>query len=263
MPIVASWNVNSVKARLPLVLNWLQEAQPDIVVLQELKCETQNFPRLEFQSIGYDGLVIGQKSWNGVAILAKGAPVETVLEALPGDEDDAAARYGEVIVHGLRIGGLYLPNGNPVASEKYPYKLRWMARLEARAKALLEAGEPFLLTGDFNVIPEPEDCYSPEAWAEDALFRPDTRQAWRQLMNLGLTDAFRSLHPDMPKPWTFWDYTAGRWPRDQGIRIDHILLSPALADRLEACWIDRTPRALEKASDHTPVLARLSDNFHP
>lgn len=262
MPTVASWNVNSVKARLPLVLNWLAEVQPDIVVLQELKCQTPDFPLLEFQNIGYDGVVVGQKSWNGVAILSK-HPVTEVLTALPGDADDATARYAEVDVLGLRIGGLYLPNGNPVGTEKYPIKLAWMARLQARTEQLLSEDRPFLLTGDFNVIPEPEDCYSPPAWADDALFRPETRAAWRRLMNLGLTDAYRALHPDTPKAWTFWDYTAGRWQRDQGIRIDHILLSPPLADRLEACWIDRAPRGLEKASDHTPILARLADAPHP
>lgn len=259
---LATWNVNSIKARLPNVLAWLEEAAPDIVVLQELKCETDAFPRLEIEALGYACAVVGQKSYNGVALLARQPlRIEDVLTALPGDESDPQARYVEATVGGLRVGGLYLPNGNPVGeageSEKYRYKLAWMERLHARAQALLKAEQPFVLAGDFNVIPAAKDCHDPAAWAEDALFRLETRRHWRALLALGLTDALEAVHPE-PGQYTFWDYQRRAWDANHGIRIDHLLLSPQAADRLEDCRVDREPRGREKASDHTPVICALA-----
>ncbi len=255
---IATWNVNSVKARLPVVGGWIESARPDVVLLQELKCETAAFPAEAFAALGYEGAVVGQKAYNGVALLARrGLALTDVVTALPGDADDPQSRYVEATVAGLRLASLYLPNGNPVESEKYPYKLRWMERLRAHAARLLAAETPLVLGGDFNIIPEPEDVYAPAEWSEDALFRPDSRRAFRSLLHLGLTDAFRALHPGQAKAWSFWDYQAGRWPRDQGLRIDHFLLSAQAADRLVSCTIDRAPRGLEKASDHTPVVLEL------
>lgn len=255
---IATWNVNSVKARLPNVLAWLERASPDVVLFQEIKCETASFPRREFEALGYSCAVVGQKSYNGVALLSK-QPAEDVLDHLPGDAEDTQGRYVEATVAGVRIASLYLPNGNPVGTEKYPYKLRWMERLRRHAAELLKTEQPFVLGGDYNVIPAPEDVYDPQAWETDALFRPETRAQFRALLNLGLTEAFRAVHPDEPRAYTFWDYQAGRWPRDQGIRIDHFLLSPQAADRLVDCRIDRGPRGEEKASDHTPVMLELAD----
>ncbi|MEI6557997.1 MAG: exodeoxyribonuclease III [Rhodospirillaceae bacterium] len=258
MLTIATWNVNSVKARLPVVAGWLDAARPDILLLQELKGESAAFPGDAFAALGYQGAVVGQKAYNGVALLARrGLALTDVITALPGDPEDLQARYVEATVAGLRLASLYLPNGNPVASEKYPYKLRWLARLRDHGARLLAAGGPVVLGGDFNIIPGPEDVYAPAEWADDALFRPDSRRAFRALLHLGFTDAFRALHPAEPRAWTFWDYQAGRWPRDQGLRIDHFLLSAEAADRLESCTIDRAPRGLEKASDHTPVVLTL------
>lgn len=258
MPVLATWNVNSIRARLPLVLDWTERARPDVLLLQEIKTEHAGFPELEFKSIGYESLVVGQKSYNGVALLAR-APIQPVLTALPGASDDAQARYVEADVAGLRVIGLYLPNGNPIGTEKFAYKLSWMERLIARAKTLLAQGVPFLMAGDFNVIPSDGDVYDPKAFASDALAQPETRKLWRSLLNLGLYDAFLLKHPGAERAWTFWDYQAGAWPRDLGLRIDFILLSPGLADRLADCGIDREPRGKEKASDHTPVWCRLSE----
>ena len=256
---LATWNVNSVKARLPLVTGWLESVRPDLLLLQELKCETAAFPAEAFAALGYEGAVVGQKAYNGVALLARrGLALTDVVTALPGDPEDPQARYVEATVAGVRVASLYLPNGNPVESEKYPYKLRWMERLRAHAARLLAAETPLVLGGDFNIIPEPEDVYAPADWSDDALFRLDSRRTFRALLNLGLTDAFRALHPGQQRAWTFWDYQAGRWPRDQGLRIDHFLLSARAADRLVACAIDRGPRGLEKASDHTPVVLELT-----
>lgn len=255
---IATWNVNSVKARLANVTGWIAETRPDVVLLQETKCEAHAFPRAAFEAIGYGAAVVGQKSYNGVALLAR-TPIEDVVERLPGDEDDPQARYVEATVAGLRVASLYLPNGNPVDTGKYPYKLAWMERLRAHARTLLEQEIPFVLGGDYNVIPAPEDVYDPAGWREDALFRHETRASFRTLLNLGLTEAFRTLHPDEAHAYTFWDYQAGAWPRDNGLRIDHFLLSPQAADRLVSCTIDRGPRGLEKASDHTPVVLELAD----
>lgn len=253
---IATWNVNSVKARLPNVVGWLDEVKPDVAVLQEIKCETAAFPLQAFTDIGYTAQVVGQKAYNGVALLSR-LPFTPVLDRLPGDDEDVQARYVEADVGGIRICGLYLPNGNPLGTEKFPYKLAWMDRLYAHTRTLLAAGVPFLLTGDFNVIPEDRDVFDPAAFAGDALTQPETRQRFRALLNLGLTDAYRALHDDAGA-YTFWDYQAGCWPRDLGLRIDHFLLSPALTDRLVACAIDRGPRAAEKASDHTPVVMDLA-----
>jgi exodeoxyribonuclease III len=256
--LVATWNVNSVKARLAHLLRWLKEARPDIVLLQEIKVQTEDFPELEIGDLGYNVAVVGQKSYNGVAVLAK-RPIEVEHRALPHkSEDDDQARYLEAVVGGLRVASIYLPNGNPVDSDKFPYKLRWMARLRRHAAGLLKLDEPFVLGGDYNVAPRDEDVYDPAAWRDDALCRKEARAEYRALVNLGLWDAFRALHPE-PQRYTFWDYQAGRWPRDEGLRIDHLLLSPRAADRLEDCDIERGPRGWDRASDHAPVWCRLKD----
>ncbi len=253
---IASWNVNSVNARLPNVLAWLETAAPDIVLLQELKCQEEKFPALEFQALGYDTAVVGQKSYNGVAILSK-LPLTEVRSALPGDEDDPQARWVEALAGDrVRIACLYLPNGNPVDTEKFPYKLRWMERLRARAADLLAANEITLLGGDYNVCPTDDDVHDPIAWRDDALCRPESRSAFRALLHQGYTDAFRARHPEAGR-YTFWDYQAGAWQKDNGLRIDHLLLSPRAADRLRDCDVDKEPRGREKASDHTPIWCTL------
>lgn len=254
---IATWNVNSVKARLPLVTDWLRAAAPDVALFQEVKCETDAFPRAAIEDLGYHVEVVGQKSYNGVALLSR-TPASDVLRRLPGEPEDEQARYVEATVNGVRIASLYLPNGNPVGTEKYPYKLRWMDRLAAHARGLLDQGVPLVLGGDYNIIPEARDVYDPVGWSQDALFRLESRQKFRTLINLGLTDAYRALHDDA-RAYTFWDYQAGSWPRDLGLRIDHFLLSPQAADRLVGCTIDRCPRGAEKASDHTPVVLELAD----
>ena len=253
---IATWNVNSIKARLPNVLEWIEAAQPDVLLLQELKCIEDNFPRLEIEAAGYTCAVVGQKSYNGVALLSK-APLEDVITRLPGEPEDEQARYVEATTFGLRIASLYLPNGNPVASEKYPYKLRWMARLEAHARSLLQSEAPVLLGGDYNICPTDNDVFDPRGFAGDALCRPESRAAFRRIVNLGMTEAFRALHI-APHLYSYWDYTGGAFQADNGLRIDHFLLSPQAADRLEACEIDRGPRAKQKASDHTPVLCEIA-----
>jgi exodeoxyribonuclease-3 len=256
---IASFNINGVKARLPALLDWLGEARPDAVVLQEIKSTDETFPRSEIEDAGYAVETHGQKSFNGVAILSR-LPIEDVVRGLPGDPDDEQTRWIEATVVGaepLRLCGLYLPNGNPAPGPKYDYKLGWMARLRARVEALLAAEESAAILGDYNVIPQTEDCHDPAAWAEDALFLPETRQAFRRILHLGLTDAFRAVDP-APGRYTFWDYQAGAWAKDHGIRIDHILLTPQAADRLSACGIDREIRAREKPSDHVPIWAELA-----
>ncbi len=263
---VASFNINGVKARLPLVLDWLRETAPDVAILQEIKSIDEGFPRAAFEELGYNVETHGQKSFNGVALVSK-YPLEDVLRGLPEAEgtgregaDDEEARYIEATVVSkvaVRICGLYLPNGNPAPGEKYDYKLRWMARLEARARALLAAEEPFLMAGDYNVIPQAEDAARPEAWRDDALFRPETRAAWRRLVNLGLTDALRA-RTRAPELYTFWDFQRGAWQRNDGIRIDHVLLSPQCADLLEDAAIDKDIRAREKPSDHVPIWVQLA-----
>lgn len=253
---VASWNVNSIKARLANAVDWVREARPDVLVLQEIKCQDGDFPLLEFQSLGYDVHVHGQKSYNGVALLSLQKP-DAVRIRLPGDDSDEQARYIEADIAGITIAGLYLPNGNPRPGEKYDYKLRWMQRLQRRAVELLATGQPFLMAGDYNVCPQDVDVFDPVGFADDALCWPDSRRAFRALLNLGLTEAWRALHP-ATVDYTFWDYQAGCWPKNNGLRIDHVLLSPQLADRLVACEIDRGPRGREKASDHTPIICEIA-----
>lgn len=254
---IATWNVNSIKARLPNVLDWLKSADPDVVLMQEIKTVDEGFPRLEIEELGYTCAVHGQKSYNGVAILSKHG-LEDVSSGLPGDVGDEQARYLEATVGGVRVATIYLPNGNPTDSEKFPYKLGWMDRLKARAAALLAEERPVVLGGDYNVIPTDDDVHDPVAWQGDALIRPETRSAFRQILWLGYTDAFRAKDPT-PHKYSFWDYQGGAWQKDHGIRIDHLLLSPQAADRLEAAGIDTAPRGKQKASDHTPVWCTLAD----
>jgi exodeoxyribonuclease III len=252
---IATWNVNSIKVRLPHLLAWLEEAEPDVVCLQEIKCQAEDFPTLELKGLGYHVEALGQRSYNGVAILSR-EPARDVMRGLPGDPADDHARYIEATIGDLRIASLYLPNGNPVESDKYPYKLSWMKRLNARARELLETEEAVVLAGDYNVCPTDADVYDPDGWRNDALCRPESRAAFRILGNAGYVDAFRVLHPEGHR-YSFWDYQQGRWYRDEGLRIDHLMLSPQAADRLEACDIDKGPRGKEKASDHTPVWCAL------
>ena len=253
---IATWNVNSVKARLPNVIEWLREAAPDVLLLQEIKCETAAFPSFEFESLGYRVRALGQKTYNGVAIVSR-HPIEDVREHLPGGDADPQARYLEATIQGVRVASLYLPNGNPRPGEKYDYKLSWMKRLRDHAVELLRAETPVVLGGDYNIIPDDIDVYDPKAWEEDALFCPPSRAAWREIVQLGYTEAFRALHPQQAHAYSFWDYQAGAWLRDAGLRIDHFLLSPEAADRLVSCAIDRAPRGKDKASDHTPVVVEL------
>ena len=254
---IATFNVNSVNARLPNLLEWLAEATPDVVCIQEIKCEEPKFPREALEDAGYNCFISGQKSYNGVAILTR-LPAEVALSRLPGDDEDLQARYLEVEVAtptgAVRVANLYCPNGNPLGTEKYDYKLRWMARLQRHVADLLQLEEPLVLAGDWNIIPRPGDCYDPAAWMGDALFQPESRAAWRRLLNLGLTDAFMAVN-GAEHAYTFWDYQAGAWPKDHGIRIDHFAISPQAADRLKEVKIWRMARAREKASDHVPVTA--------
>lgn len=256
---IATWNVNSVRQRTEHLLRYLKEVSPDVLCLQELKCVDAAFPYLEVEAAGYNAAVHGQKGFNGVAILTK-APIE-VTRGLPGDPSDEHARYIEAIVpHGegiVRVASLYLPNGNPPNTDKYTYKLAWMERLIAHARELLALEEPFVLAGDYNVIPNPRDAYDPAAWEGDALFLPATRARFRSLLNLGLTDALRATS-DEAGLYTFWDYQAGAWQRNKGICIDHLLLSPQAADRLISVTIDKERRGEDKPSDHVPVRIEIT-----
>ena len=255
---IATWNVNSVNARLETVLQWLREAQPDVVGLQEIKCIDEKFPAEAFERLGYNVLAHGQKSYNGVALLSK-YPVEDVRRGLPDGEADDHARYIEGVIGAprpLRFGCLYLPNGNPIGTEKFAFKLRWMARLFHHAADLLAHEEPLALAGDFNVIPEPEDADRPESWVTDALFQPESRAAWRAIRHLGFTDAQAAVGAE-PHGYTFWDYFRNAYERDHGIRIDHVMLSPQAADRLVSCAVHRHVRGWEKPSDHAPVVVEL------
>jgi exodeoxyribonuclease-3 len=256
---IATWNVNSVNARLETVLKWFREASPDVACLQEIKCVDEKFPREPFEALGYNVAVHGQKTYNGVAMLSK-SPLEDVRRGLPGDDGDEHARYIEAVVSGptpVRVVGIYLPNGNPVGTEKFTYKLGWMERLNRHARELLALEEPMVITGDYNVIPEPADVHDPAAWTGDALFQPESRGAFRALKWLGLTDAYMEID-GAPGGYTFWDYQAGAWPRNHGIRIDHALLSPQASDRLRGCEIHRDVRDWEKPSDHVPVVVELA-----
>lgn len=246
---IVSWNVNSIKARKEHVLRYLAEEQPDILMMQELK--GLDFEHDTFKEAGYESLAVGQKAYNGVAILSK-TPITSIAQRLDGENEDEQARYLEVAINGVRLINIYLPNGNPAPSDKYDYKLRWMERLYKRLKTLIDTDTSFIIGGDFNVIPETKDCQNPKDWEGDALYRPETHAAFRALLNLGLTDAFRALDT-RAQQYTFWDYQRGAWQRNNGIRIDHFLLSPHYADRLSVCRINKTPRGWDSASDHTPI----------
>jgi exodeoxyribonuclease-3 len=254
---IATFNVNGVNGRLPVLLRWLAEAKPDVVCLQELKAPQEKFPRSAIAEAGYGAVWQGQRSWNGVAILARGSePIET-RRGLPGDPDDSHSRYIEAAVSGVLIGCLYMPNGNPAPGPKFDYKLRWFERLAQHASGLLATDMPVVLAGDYNVMPTDLDVYKPERWKDDALFRPEVREAFHQLTAQGWTDALRRLEPDA-RIYTFWDYFRNAWGRDAGLRIDHLLLSPAIAGRLVAGGVDREVRGWDKASDHAPAWIELA-----
>jgi len=253
---IATFNVNGVNGRLPVLLRWLAETRPDVVCLQELKAPQDKFPEGAVRDAGYGVIWLGQKSWNGVAILARGTdPVET-RRGLPGDPADEQSRYIEAAVDGVLVGGLYLPNGNPRPGPKFDYKLAWMARLHDHAATLLASGAPVVLAGDFNVVPTDADVYKPERWIDDALFAPEVRAAFARLVAQGWTDAVRTLHPDATI-YTFWDYFRNAYARNAGLRIDHLLLSPAVRPRLAAAGVDRDVRGWDKASDHAPTWVEL------
>lgn len=254
---IATYNVNGVNGRLPVLLRWLAEAKPDVACLQELKAPEEKFPLQAIEDAGYGAIWHGQKSWNGVAILQRGGtPVETT-RGLPGDPEDLHSRYIEAEIEGLTIGCLYLPNGNPAPGPKFDYKLRWFERFTLHAKKLLKRKTPVILTGDYNVMPSEIDVYKPESWVDDALFRPEVRAAYAKLLKQGWTDAVRTLHPD-ERIYTFWDYFRNSFARNAGLRIDHFLLSPDLAPRLKSCGVDREVRGWEKTSDHAPVWIKLA-----
>ncbi|WP_128516644.1 exodeoxyribonuclease III [Tabrizicola thermarum] len=256
---LATFNINGIKARIEALQAWLAEAAPDVVCLQEIKSQDEAFPREVFEGLGYRVETHGQKSFNGVAILSK-LPLSDVRRGLPGDPGDEQARWIEAVVDAgrpVRVCGLYLPNGNPAPGPKYDYKLAWMARMESRVRELLAAEETFVCLGDYNVIPQAADAARPEAWVTDALFLPESRAAFRRMAHLGLTDAVRVRDP-AARVYTFWDYQAGAWERNNGIRIDHVLCSPQAADRLEEAGIDKAVRGGDKPSDHVPVWVRLA-----
>jgi exodeoxyribonuclease-3 len=255
---IATYNVNSVNARLPILLRWLDEAAPDVVCLQELKAPQENFPEKAINDAGYQALWHGQKSWNGVAILSRVGDIQEVRRALPGDPEDLHSRYIEAVINGITVGCLYLPNGNPAPGPKFDYKLSWFERLTLHAAELFASGDPVVLTGDYNVMPTELDVYKPEGWVDDALFRPETRAAFKKLVDQGWTDAIRKLYPN-ETIYTFWDYFRDAYGRNAGLRIDHFLLSPVLDKRLKGAGVDRHVRGWEKSSDHAPVWIELAD----
>ncbi len=257
---IATFNINGIKARLPRLLEWLDTFSPDVACLQEIKSIDENFPRLEFEERGWHVETHGQKSFNGVAILSK-TPMEDVMRRLPAldggpADDDEQARYMEATIKGVRVATIYLPNGNPRPGPKFDYKLAWMERLHARAADLLKTEKPVVLAGDYNVIPADIDCYDPAAWVDDALTQPESRGYLRAILNLGYTDALRQIQP-YGQAYSYWDFQRGAWQKDNGIRIDHLLLSPQAADLIKDCQVDRIPRGKEKPSDHTPVWVEL------
>ncbi|MDQ8027401.1 MAG: exodeoxyribonuclease III [Brevundimonas sp.] len=256
--VIASFNINGVRGRLEVLLRWLETRRPDVVCLQELKAPQTAFPRAALEAAGYGSVWLGQKSWNGVAILARDAEPIVTLRGLPGEQEDAQSRYIEAAVNGVLIGCPYLPNGNPWPGPRFDYKMRWFERLSARARVLIDTGAPVVLAGDFNVIPTDEDVYSPERWTDDALFRIEAREAFARLCAQGWTDALRAVHPD-EAPYTYWSYLRNRYARDHGLRIDHLLLSPDLARRLKRAEVDRNVRGWERTSDHAPVWIELAD----
>ena len=255
---IATYNVNGVNGRLPVLLKWLESAKPDIVCLQELKAPQEKFPIEAISEAGYNAIWHGQKQWNGVAILARNVEIEEIGRGLPGEDEDLQSRYLEAMVGGILICCLYLPNGNPAPGPKFDYKLRWFDRLAKRAATLLEFNIPVILMGDFNVMPTEIDVYKPERWKDDALFRPEVREAFHKLKALGWTDAVRKLYPD-EIIYTFWDYFRDAYGRNAGLRIDHFLLSPQLDNRLISGGVDRDVRGWEKSSDHAPVWIEISD----
>jgi exodeoxyribonuclease-3 len=253
---LATWNVNSIKVRHETVREWLAQAAPDLLLMQELKCETSAFPAEIFRAAGYEHIhVVGQKAYNGVAIVSR-RPFKVVLDTLPGDTADEQSRYLEIIINNLHVMNIYLPNGNPLGTEKFHYKLAWLARLQQRLETLTRDAKSFIIMGDFNIIPEDHDCYNPAAWYGDALFQPESRAAYRRMLNLGLTDAVRMFYP-RENLYTYWDYQGGAWSKNFGIRIDHILMSPSVADRCAAAGVDKTPRGKTQPSDHVPVWVEL------
>lgn len=256
---IATFNVNGVRARLNTLTTWLKNSAPDVAVLQEIKSVDEGFPRQEIEDLGYNVETHGQKGFNGVAILSK-FPLEDVIFGLPGDDTDEQARWIEATVLGnkpVRVCGLYLPNGNPAPGPKYDYKLAWMDRLYTHARDLMSREEPALMCGDYNIIPQPEDAAQPSSWMNDALFRPESRAAFRRILNLGFTEAFRACN-DGSEHYSFWDYQAGAWNRNDGIRIDHFLLTPQCADLLDNCWIESSIRGCDRPSDHVPVWIDLN-----
>ena len=253
---IATYNVNGINGRLPVLLRWLKEDAPDIVCLQELKSPNDRFPRAELERAGYGAVWHGQRSWNGVAILAKGLVPLVTRRGLPGDPDDTHSRYIEAAINGILIGCLYLPNGNPAPGPKFDYKLRWFQRLHAYAAELIDLDIPALLVGDYNVMPTDLDVYAPERWRDDALFRPEVRKAYADLVAQGWTDAIRHLHPD-ERLYTFWKYWRNSLERDAGLRIDHFLLSPSAAPWLRSASVRRAPRSWEHTSDHAPVMIEI------
>jgi exodeoxyribonuclease-3 len=255
---IATYNVNGVNGRLPVLLRWLEETQPDVVCLQELKAPQEKFPEQAINDAGYKAIWHGQKSWNGVAILSRGGDIQESRRGLPGDPEDLHSRYIEAIVNGVVIGCLYLPNGNPAPGPKFDYKLAWFQRLTLHAAQLLSYNTPVVLCGDYNVMPTDIDVYKPERWVDDALFRPETREAFHKLVAQGWTDAIRKLYPT-EKIYTFYDYFRNAYGRDAGLRIDHFLLSPSVEGRLLAAKVDRHVRGWEKSSDHCPVWIELAD----
>ncbi|TVR84185.1 MAG: exodeoxyribonuclease III [Rhodospirillales bacterium] len=257
MSKIATWNVNSIKARLPALTRWLKAAEPDVVLLQETKVQDEAFPAEAIEDLGYNIASKGQRSYNGVAILAK-SPIDVLLTALPGDPDDDQARYLEGFVGGIRVATIYLPNGNPIESEKFSYKLAWLDRLRQHVEDALGCEDAFVLGGDYNVIPDDRDVWDPEMFRDDALARPESRAGFRRLLHLGLTDALRAVHGETPG-YTYWDYQGRAFAADHGLRIDHLLLTPQVADRLKDAGVDRTPRGWDKPSDHAPVWCTLDN----
>jgi exodeoxyribonuclease III len=253
---IATYNINGINARLPLLLRWLKEAKPDVVCLQELKSPQDRFPLQAIEAAGYQAIWLGQKSWNGVAILSRSLPIQELRRSLPGDRNDDHSRYLEAIVGKMVIACIYLPNGNPYPGEKFDYKLKWFKRLQAHAKKLLQHEVPVLLVGDYNVMPAELDTYKPEKYIDNALFRKEVRAAYAKLLDQGWTDALRTLHPGK-RIYTFWDYLRHAWERDAGLRLDHFLLSPDVAKRLKRGGVDKHVRGWEKASDHAPAWIEL------
>lgn len=249
---IATYNVNGISSRLPVLLRWLEETKPDVACLQELKAPQEKFPEDAIKQAGYDAVWHGQKSWNGVAILSKIGKPEERRKGVPNNDDDEQSRYIEALVDDVIVGCLYLPNGNPAPGPKFDYKLRWMERFSKHTQALIDSGKPVVLTGDYNVIPTDQDAYKPERWVDDALFKPESKEAFKNILAQGWTDALRHLHPD-ETIYTYWDYFRNAFGRNAGIRIDHFLLSPSLARRLKAGGVDKQVRGWEKTSDHAPV----------